>query len=63
MDADKIAEAKRLLSAPKPRAGNPYGALGAAALAAMATVTLAGVLVLGPGVRFDDAVSGVSSQP
>jgi hypothetical protein len=63
MDAEKIAHAKRLLATPKPTAGTPYGALGAAALAAMATVTLAGVLVLGPGVRFDDAVSGVSSQP
>ena len=48
-----ITKARTLLtpSTPSPSA---HAALGAAALAAMAAVLMAGVMVLGPGVRFDE---------
>ncbi len=53
MAEDGIARAKRLLEAPTVR-GGALPMLGAAALAAMAAVLMAGVTVLGPGVRFDE---------
>jgi hypothetical protein len=37
--------------------------LGAAALAATAAVLMAGVMVLGPGVHFDDPPSVASEPP
>ena len=55
-----ITKARTLL-APAVRRDNPYAALGAAALAATAAVMMAGILVLGPGVRFDEA--SISGQP
>ncbi len=48
-----IDQARRLLTAPERRA-SPWAALAAAGLAATAAVLMAGVLVLGPGVRFDE---------
>jgi hypothetical protein len=45
-----IAEARVLLTA--RRGLQPVPALGAAALAATAAMLMAGVMVLGPGVRF-----------
>lgn len=51
----------RALLAPQSRRESPYPALGAAALAATAAVLMAGVMVLGPGVRFDETV--ISGQP
>jgi hypothetical protein len=48
-----ITRARSLLTPAAPKAG-PYPVLGAAALAAMAAVLMAGVMVLGPGVRFDE---------
>ncbi|MGV8928248.1 MAG: peptidoglycan-binding protein [Brevundimonas sp.] len=48
-----ITKARSLLTPPLPRT-SPYPALGAAALAATAAVLMAGIMVLGPGVRFDD---------
>ncbi|MFN3668559.1 MAG: peptidoglycan-binding protein [Brevundimonas sp.] len=48
-----ITRARTLLS-PAPSRTSPYAALGAAALAALAAVLMAGVMVLGPGVRFDE---------
>ncbi len=55
-----ITKARTLLTPPAERP-SPYAALGAAALAATAAVLMAGVMVLGPGVRFDETV--VSTQP
>ncbi len=48
-----IDKARGLLTAPVRRA-SPWAALGAAALAATAAVMMAGVMVLGPGVRFEE---------
>ena len=53
MAEDGIARAKLLLEAPQARNG-ALSMLGAAALAAMAAVLMAGVMVLGPGVRFEE---------
>jgi hypothetical protein len=53
MAEDAIARARRLLETP-PERSEPMSALGAAALAASAAVLMAGVMVLGPGVRFDE---------
>ena len=47
-----IDKARSLLTTPQRRA-SPWTALGAAALAATAALLMAGVMVLGPGVRFD----------
>jgi hypothetical protein len=58
---DKTIAKARILLTPVASRANPYAALGAAALAAMAAVLMAGVVVLGPGVHFDEAV--VSAQP
>lgn len=55
-----ISKARTLL-APAIRRDSPYATLGAAALAAMAAVLMAGVMVLGPGVRFDETV--ISGRP
>ena len=52
--ADTIAAAKAKLVVVEPKPISPYAALGAAALAATAAVVMAGVVVLGPGVRFDE---------
>ena len=53
MAEDGIARARRLLETP-PSRGGAASALAAAALAASAAVLMAGVMVLGPGVRFDE---------
>ena len=58
---DKTIARARVLLTPVAAKANPYAALGAAAMAAMAAVLMAGVVVLGPGVRFDEPV--VSTQP
>ena len=50
--ADSIQKARILLTTPV-EASSPWPALGAAALAATAAVLMAGVMVLGPGVRFE----------
>lgn len=47
----RIDSARALLTEP-PRRDNPWAILSAAALAAGMAVMLAGVVVLGPGVRF-----------
>lgn len=51
--ADGIQKARILLTAPAAAPASPWPALGAAALAATAAVLMAGVMVLGPGVRFE----------
>jgi hypothetical protein len=56
MAQSSITRARKLLTPAAPPNTSPYAALGAAALAAMAAVLMAGVMVLGPGVRFDEAV-------
>ena len=61
MAETSITKARALLTPVIPPASSPYPALGAAALAAMAAVLMAGVMVLGPGVRFDE--TAVSAQP
>jgi hypothetical protein len=53
--ADKtIAKARDLLAAPAAHSGNAWAMLASAGLAAMAAVLMAGVMVLGPGVRFEE---------
>ncbi|GAA0869973.1 hypothetical protein GCM10009116_18090 [Brevundimonas basaltis] len=49
-----IDKARDLLSPPAARSGNAWAMLASAALAAMAAVLMAGVMVLGPGVRFEE---------
>ncbi|HYC75715.1 peptidoglycan-binding protein [Brevundimonas sp.] len=44
----------RVLLRPQTRRANPWAALAAAGLAAAAAVMMAGVLVLGPGIRFEE---------
>ena len=56
-----ITKARKLLTPATPKSTSPYAALGAAALAATAAVLMAGVMVIGPGVRFDEPA--VSAQP
>ena len=53
-ESDHIARARGLLAPPAPVAASPWGALGAAFVAATAAVLMAGVVILGPGVQFDD---------
>jgi hypothetical protein len=60
MAESKITRARSLLT-PTARRDNPYAALGAAALAATAAVLMAGVMVLGPGVRFEE--TSISGHP
>ena len=60
MAETSITRARSLLT-PSAARSSPYATLGAAALAAMAAVLMAGVMVLGPGVRFDE--TAISSQP
>lgn len=52
--ADTTIDRARSLLTPPERRASPWAMLGAAALAAMAAVLMAGVMVLGPGVRFDE---------
>lgn len=52
MDQGQIDQARGLLTAPDAVA-RPWSLLGAALAAAFAAVLMAGVVVLGPGVRFD----------
>lgn len=53
---DGIDKARALLTPPGERGDNPWALLSAAALAATAAVLMAGIVVLGPGVRIDDTV-------
>jgi hypothetical protein len=57
-----IDKARGLLIAPARRA-NPWATFAAAALAATAAVMMAGVMVLGPGVRFEDPVAAQPPFP
>jgi hypothetical protein len=50
----QIDRAKALLVAPEVMEASPWGALGAAFLAATAAVLMAGMVVLGPGVVIED---------
>ena len=61
----KLAEARRLLDgdAPKPATRQAIGALAAMALLASATVLMAGAVVLGPGVQFEDPAPSASVVP
>jgi hypothetical protein len=51
---DGIDKARALLTPPAERGDNPWALLSAAALAALAAVLMAGIVVLGPGVRIDE---------
>ena len=53
MAQTSIDKARSLLT-PAHGVHSPWAALGAAALAATAATLMAGVMVLGPGVRFDE---------
>jgi hypothetical protein len=55
-----IDKARRLLTPAHP-ASSPWPALGAAALAASAAILMAGVMVLGPGVRFDEQAAAAQA--
>ncbi|WP_404414549.1 peptidoglycan-binding protein [Brevundimonas vesicularis] len=57
--AAKIAAAKAKLVVVETRP-NPVAALGAAALAATAAVLMAGVVIIGPGVHFNDPTMTIS---
>lgn len=57
--AAKIAAAKAKLDVVETRP-NPVAALGAAALAATAAVLMAGVVIIGPGVQFNDPTMTIS---
>ena len=57
--AAKIAAAKAKLVVVETKP-NPVAALGAAALAATAAVLMAGVVIIGPGVQFNDPVMTTS---
>lgn len=50
---DTIDRARRLLEEPALASGGPIAALSAALLAAVAAVTMAGVVVLGPTLAID----------
>ena len=52
--ADTTIDRARSLLTPPVRRSSPWAALAAAGLAAMAAVLMAGVMVLGPGVRFEE---------
>ena len=53
--ADTTIDKARVLLTPATRRPSPWAALAAAGLAATAAVLMAGVMVLGPGVRFEEA--------
>ncbi|WP_245159497.1 peptidoglycan-binding protein [Brevundimonas intermedia] len=57
--AAKIAAAKAKLVVVETKP-NPVAALGAAAFAATAAVLMAGVVIVGPGVQFDDPTMTVT---
>ena len=52
--ADTTIDKARVLLTPTTRRSSAWAALAAAGLAAMAAVLMAGVMVLGPGVRFEE---------
>ena len=56
MTDERIEKARVLLAEPDAR-HSPWATLAAAALAATGAVLMAGVVVLGPGVRFEDPAS------
>ena len=60
MTDSAIPEARRLLQSPTS-VHSPLATLVATALAATAAVLMAGVMVLGPGVRFND--TGIPVDP
>lgn len=62
MADNSINKARTLLTPATVARTSPYAALGAAALAATAAVLMAGVMVLGPGVRFDDPTAITSAR-
>ena len=52
--ADTTIDKARDLLTPPARRSSPWATFAAAALAATAAVLMAGVMVLGPGVRFEE---------
>ena len=52
--ADTTIDKARSLLTPPDRRASPWAAFGAAMLAAIAATLMAGVMVLGPGVRFEE---------
>ena len=53
-DSAAVERARHLLRPVAVPAPNPWNTLMAAAMAATAAVLMAGVVILGPGVRFED---------
>ena len=62
MAEGRIDKARDLLTAPTAPGDNPLALLAAAAMAAMAAVLMAGIVVLGPGVRFEDPAAIVTDR-
>lgn len=56
-----ITRARNLLRPADEKPGH-YAVLGAAAMSALAAVLLAGIMVLGPGVRFDEPAISTERQ-
>ena len=52
--ADTTIDKARSLLTPPVRRSSPWATFAAAALAATAAMLMAGVMVLGPGVRFEE---------
>ncbi|WP_298742931.1 hypothetical protein [uncultured Brevundimonas sp.] len=61
--ADSTIDRARALLAPPVRRASPWAALAAAGLAATAAMLMAGVMVLGPGVRFDEPAAAQPPFP
>ncbi|RZJ04246.1 MAG: peptidoglycan-binding protein [Brevundimonas sp.] len=57
-----IDKARSLLTPPDAPGDNPGALLGAAAMAAIAAVLMAGIVVLGPGVQFEDRAAIVGDR-
>ena len=53
LDRSSIDRARALLIEAEQSVASPFGALGAAALAATAAIAMAGVMILGTGIALD----------
>jgi hypothetical protein len=59
--ADTTIDKARVLLTPPVRRSSSWAMLAAAALAATAAVMMAGIMVLGPGVRFDEPAAAAAA--
>ncbi|HEY0599823.1 peptidoglycan-binding protein [Brevundimonas sp.] len=61
--AETTIDKARVLLTPPARRASAWATLAAAALAATAAVMMAGVMVLGPGVRFEESAAAQPAFP